>query len=92
MTVDLGYINYEVKAAHNYKGSCTVTNYIGYAPGYTQGCSNGVCTYTFSFYDNRWGDYGFGNTGALPVPAIIHTENDAWDTAACSLLDARTLP
>jgi hypothetical protein len=83
-----GFMNDEVVAAHNYKGSCTVKNHIGYEPGYTQGCVGGTCNYTFRMVDSRWLNTAVGGSGSLPEPGLIITETDNWDNQ-CSALDAR---
>ncbi len=94
VTTTLGYrgAGANLTTAHNYKGSCTVTNWIAYEPGYTQGCVSEVCSYTFRIIDSRWGNLAVGGTPGLRPPGNIHTEVDVWDTAACDILQARTLP
>lgn len=86
-----GGANADLTTSHNWKGSCTVTNWIGYEPGYTHGCVNNVCSYTFRIIDSRWGNNSVGGTPGLPPPGNIYTELDVWDTAACDILEARTL-
>jgi len=83
-----GYKNNELTSIHNWKGSCTVTNYIGYEPGYTQGCVSDVCTYTFRAIDNRWGNQAVNSAGSFTPPKIIVTETDTWDNQ-CGPLEAR---
>lgn len=87
-----GVANGELTSIHHYKGTCNVTNYIGYEPGYTQGCVGDVCTYTFRMIDSRWGNQAVNAAGPFTPPKIVATETDIWDTAACDILQSRTLP
>lgn len=83
-----GVDNHELTSIHHWKGACTVTNYIGYEPGYTQGCVGDVCTYTFRAIDSRWGNQAVSTAGAFTPPKIVVTETDAWDNR-CGPLEAR---
>lgn len=83
-----GYVNHELTSAFHWKGYCTVTNYIGYEPGYTQGCAGGVCSYTFRMTENRWGNIAIGGASNLPEPHLVITETDNWDNQ-CTALEAR---
>ena len=86
---DYGPVNYELTNVHHWKGSCTVTNYIGFEPGYIQGCSGGTCSYTFRQTDSRWANI-YAPMVAAPFnePKLIITETDNWDNQ-CAALEAR---
>lgn len=83
-----GYTNHELTSIHHWKGSCTVTNYIGYEPGYVQGCAGDTCSYTFRMIDSRWGNQHVASAGSFTLPKIIVTETDVWDNQ-CGPLEAR---
>jgi len=84
---EYGYLNYEVVTINHWKGSCTVKNFIGYEPGYIQGCSGDTCSYTFRAIDWRWGNQAVATAGFTP-PKTIVTETDFWDNQ-CTALEAR---
>lgn len=82
-------VNFELTNVHHWKGSCTVTNYIGFEPGYTQGCTGGTCSYVFRQTDSRWGNIYVPMVAApFNEPKLIITETDTWDNQ-CSALEAR---
>ena len=83
-----GPVNYELTSIHNWKGACTVTNYIGYEPGYAQGCVGDTCNFTFRALDSRWGNQAVATGGPFTPPKIIVTETDSWDNQ-CTALEAR---
>lgn len=84
---EYGYLNYEVVTINHWKGSCTVKNFIGYEPGYIQGCSGDTCSYTFRAIDWRWGNQAVATAG-FTLPKISVTETDFWDNQ-CAALEAR---
>lgn len=83
-----GPVNYELTSVHNWKGACTVTNYIGYEPGYAQGCVGDTCNFTFRALDSRWGNQAVATGGPFTPPKTIVTETDFWDNQ-CMALEAR---
>lgn len=72
-------INHEFYVDLVYKGD-TVRIFIGYEPGYTQGCdAYGFCTYTFRSIDWRWGHQIVNSAGAYELPRTQYIETDTWD-------------
>lgn len=76
--VQYGGANADVVDIHHWKGSCTITNWLGYEPGYTQGCTNNICSYTFRHVDSRWGNVYVPLSAPLNAPGMIPSTTDTW--------------